>query len=145
MRWLGRAGIALSLLLSALVVFQWHRSKTNYTTVRLGKSWVMIVDGKACWTNHLLIGPSPKGFVRSVPLDNSGTSTMAPRLPSFHFSRYPIKGTKAMNVALPLWLPALLLALPPIAWALRRTAFRRRAGGPDSSPVTPSSPPYSNL
>ena len=136
-RWLGRAGIALSLLLSALVVFQWHRSKTNFTTVRLGKSWVMMADGKACWTNHLLIGPSPKGLVRSVPLDNSPTSTMTPRWSSFHFSRYPIKGTKAMNVALPLWLPALLLAVPPTAWTLRRAAFGRGPGGRDSSPVTP--------
>ena len=137
-RWFGRAGIALSLLLSALVVFQWHRSKTNFTTVRLGKSWVMMADGKACWTSHFLIGPPPKGLVSSIPLDNSPTSTMKPRWSSFHYSRYPYRGgTRATTVVLPLWLPALLLAVPPTAWALRRAAFRRGPSGRDSSPVTP--------
>jgi hypothetical protein len=110
------------LVLSAGCGYEWWRSQSNFTTLRVGGFAVMTAEGKVCLlhTDAAPAGQNRDGF-HSVPYDRASKTAAIIQWPTFGYSwpTDPAQRESKLTVVAPLWCVAGVLALPSAWWVLR--------------------------
>jgi hypothetical protein len=110
--------VLILMLLSAASVVEWWRSQANFTSARWAGFVAMTAEGKICLlhSSNQPAKPVLVGF-HSVPYNRADADGIIIRWPMFDYGwTTDARGDSRISLVMPLWVVAMLFALPTAWW-----------------------------